>query len=159
MIKIKIQHLVLVVLGGLTVALGFAFTNETKENPQYKVVTIVESIIPAGLGRSRIIEERNPMDVDDFTTERTDGKKSDQGDVKRKDAKIDSFKESKILNFYSVGGINFRNIASNDALIASKINKLVEEGWQLEFVVSGVESDAGKQDGEGIYITRLIFKK
>jgi len=32
------------------------------------------------------------------------------------------------LNFYSVAGINFQNIASNDALIASKINKLAEEG-------------------------------
>ena len=28
-----------------------------------------------------------------------------------------------------------------------------------QFVVSGVESDAGKQDGNGLYVTRLIFKK
>ena len=56
-------------------------------------------------------------------------------------------------------GINFQNIASNDALISDRITKLSAEGWSLEFVVSGVESDAGKQDGQGLYITRFIFKK
>ena len=56
-------------------------------------------------------------------------------------------------------GINFQNIASNDALISDRITKLSAEGWSLEFVVSGVESDAGKPDGQGLYITRFIFKK
>ena len=99
------------------------------------------------------------MNIDDFTTARTNGKKSDQGSVKRKDAKIDGLNESKLLNFYSLAGINFQNIASNDALITSKMNKMAEEGWELMFVTSAAESDAGKQDGEGIYITRLIFKR
>lgn len=80
-------------------------------------------------------------------------------DVKRKDLKIDNFDESKLLNFYSLGGINFQNIASNDALISDKLTKMAEEGWQLMFVTSGVESNAGGQDGEGIFITRFIFKK
>lgn len=48
-------------------------------------------------------------------------------------------------------------IASNDALITDKINKLADEGWELKFVTSAVESDAGKDDGEGIFITRFIF--
>ena len=125
----------------------------------YKVVTVVESVVPMGIGRSRIIESKSEVDVNDFTTERTDGKKSKQGDVDRSDAKVDSFSESKILNFFSGVGINFQNIASNDALISSKINMLVEKGWELVFVTSGVESDAGKGDGDGIYITRFIFKK
>ena len=126
---------------------------------QYKVITVVESIIPSGLGRSRIIENTTDIDVNNFTTERTDGKKSKQGKVKRGDAKIDSFKETKLLNFYSAVGINFQNIASNDALISSKIATLVADGWELAFVTSGVESDAGKNDDQGIFITRLIFKK
>jgi len=33
------------------------------------------------------------------------------------------------------------------------------EGWDLAFVTSAVESDAGKDDGKGIFITRYIFKK
>lgn len=126
---------------------------------EYKVVTVVESIVPAGLGRSRIIENKAPMNVNDFTTERTDGKDSKLGDVKRGDAKVDAFAETKILNFFSIGGINFQNIASNDALIGSKINDLAKQGWKLLFVTSGVESNAGSQDGEGIFITRLIFSK
>jgi hypothetical protein len=126
---------------------------------EYKVITTVESIVPGGIGRSRIIENKTDLEVNDFTTERTDGKKSNQGDVKRGDAKVDAFAESKMLNFYSMVGINFQNIASNDALITSKINNMIAEGWELAFVTSGVESDAGKQDGEGIFITRYIFKK
>lgn len=126
---------------------------------EFKVVTIVESIVPAGIGRSRMIESKQKVDYKNFTTERTDGAKSDQGDIKREDIKIDNFQETKLLNFYSIAGINFQNIASNDAVISSKINELSVEGWQLVFVTSGVESDGGKGDDNGIFITRLIFKK
>ena len=126
---------------------------------EYKVVTVVESIVPGGVGRSRIIETTSDADSEAATTERVDGKKSGQGDVKRGDLKVDNFKETKLVNFFSAAGINFQNIASNDALISDKINNLVAQGWSLEFVVSGVESDAGKPDGQGLYITRLIFKK
>lgn len=83
---------------------------------EFKVITVVESIVPGGAGRSRIIETQSEMDVEKFTTERTDGKKSGQSDIKRSDAKVEKFKESKLLNFYSLAGINFQNIASNDAL-------------------------------------------
>ena len=112
-----------------------------------------------GLGRSRIIDAKDHAKVADFTTQRTNGKKSNQKSVKRNSAKVNNFEETKLLNFYSGVGINFQNIASNDALIASKINKLVDEGWELTFVTSGVESDAGKNDGKGLFITRYIFKK
>ncbi|OYT12942.1 MAG: hypothetical protein B6I19_07685 [Bacteroidetes bacterium 4572_114] len=110
-----------------------------------------------GIGRSRIVETTDSLDVVNFTTSRTNGKKSKQKDVSRSDAKVDKFDETKLLNFYSAVGINFQNIASNDAMISSKINKLVKEGWELKFVLSGVESDAGKGDGTGIFITRFIF--
>ena len=126
---------------------------------EYKVITVVESIVPGGAGRSRIIENGTELDVAQFTTERTDGKKSKQKNVSRSEAKVDKFSESKLLNFYSLVGINFQNIASNDALIASKINTLSTEGWSLLFVTSGVESNAGSDDGAGIFITRMIFKK
>ncbi|WP_423148811.1 hypothetical protein [Rubrolithibacter danxiaensis] len=126
---------------------------------QYKVVTVVESIIPMGVGRSRIIENKTNVNVSDFTTNRTDGKESKQGDIKRGDAKVEEFAETKLLNFFSIAGINFQNIASNDAIITSKMNELAKEGWKLAFVTSGVESNAGKDDGEGIFITRLIFTK
>ncbi len=132
---------------------------ESNAQTQYKIITTVESIVPGGLGRSRIVEENQIMDYNQFTTERVDGKDSKQGDIKRGDAKIDNMYETKILNFYSMAGLNFQNIASNDAMISSKLNAMAQEGWELFTVVSGVESDAGKEDGNGIFITRYIFKK
>jgi hypothetical protein len=136
-----------------------AFAVPAFAQTQYKVVTVVESIIPMGLGRSRMIETKTDLEAKNFTTERTKGNDSKQGDVDRGDLKADAFAETKLLNFFSAGGINFQNIASNDALITSKLNDLAAEGWQLAFVSSAVESNAGKDDGEGIFITRYVFKK
>ena len=126
---------------------------------EYKIITTVESIVPMGLGRSRMVDPQTSADYKELTTERTDGKKSSQGDVKREDIKIDNFEETKLLNFYSAVGINFQNIASNDAVVSSKLTELANEGWTLVFVTSGVESDAGHQDGAGIFITRYIVKR
>jgi hypothetical protein len=125
---------------------------------EYKVITSVESIVPMGVGRSRIISSEENKNFTDFTSERTEDNNK-QNKSKRSDIKIDNFEETKLLNFFSIAGINFKNIASNDAIISSKINAMVSKGWDLAFVVSGVESDAGKDDGQGIYITRYIFKR
>ena len=126
---------------------------------EYKIITTVESIVPMGIGRSRIVDSQTSADYKALTTERTDGKKSSQGDIKREDIKIDNFEETKLLNFYSAVGINFQNVASNDAVVSSKLNELVNAGWALAFVTSGVESDAGEKDANGIFITRYIFKR
>ena len=127
---------------------------------EYKVVTIVESIVPAGLGRSRIVESQGNANIAAITTVR-EGNKSNQRQVDRDDVKeaAGDFKETKLLNFYSMAGINFGNIASNDAVIAAKINEVVQEGWSVAFITSGVESDAGSNDGKGIFITRIFFVK
>ncbi len=143
--------------GALIIALA-CFTDASAQ-VRYQVVTVVESIIPAGIGRSRIIEERQDVDVNQFTTVRTDGRTSNQDEVSRGDVKVENFAETKLLNFFSLGGINFQNIASNDALISSKLDQLTADGWELAFVTSGVESSAGSDDGQGIFITRFIFKK
>lgn len=126
---------------------------------EYRIVTTVESIVPLGIGRSRMVDHKQPSDYKPLTTTRTDGKKSDQGDIKREDVKIENFDETKLLNFYSGVGINFQNISSNDAVVSSKLSEMAKEGWQLVFVTSGVESDAGDKDGNGIFITRYIFKR
>jgi len=136
----------------LTLAAQFAFA-------QYKVVTVIESIIPMGMGRSRMIESTTDVDYNAFTTVRTSGKDSKQGDVDRGDIKVEGLRETKMLNYFSGVGINFQNIASNDAIIMSKLNEMDAQGYDLVFVASGVESDAGKEDGQGIFVTRLLFKK
>lgn len=126
---------------------------------EYKVITTVESVVPMGIGRSRMMEAKQEANYKELTTERVDGKKSDMDEVKRGDIKIDNFEETKLLNFFSAAGINFQNISSNDAVISSKLSDMAKEGWTLVFVTSGVESDAGKQDGNGIFITRYVFKR
>jgi hypothetical protein len=111
------------------------------------------------LGRTRFIENKETPDIAKFTTDRTDGKDSKQDDVDRSEAETGQFIETKLLNFYSCVGLNFQNIASNDAVITSKIMDMVSQGWDLAFTMSGVESDSGKVDGKGTFTTRLILKR
>ncbi len=147
----KTLQLTLIILSMISLE-TFAQTYEVK------VITSVESVVPAGLGRSRLIDANESRDYTEFTTTRTDeGKdrnKSDRGDIRLK-----NFDETKLLNFYNVGGIRFQNIAANDAVIESKINAMLAEGWDLAFVTSAVESDAGQKDGNGIFITRFIVRR
>lgn len=133
--------------------------NAEAQRYEYKIVTTVESIVPMGLGRSRIIEATEEKDAAALTTSRNKGTDSDQGNVKRRDVKVDELDETKLMNFYSGVGINFQNIASNDAVVTSKLNQLSEDGWDLFTVASGVESNAGKDDGDGIFITRYVFRR
>jgi len=140
-------------------ALFLFSATEMMAQTQYAVITSIESIIPAGLGRSRIISNKEDLNTANFTTKRTDGTTSDMGTVKREDIKIDNFEETKLLNFFSATGINFQNVASNDAMISAKLNEMTAAGWELAFVTTGVESNAGTEDGEGIFVTRYIFKR
>lgn len=142
----------------LLLMVGFVYM-EAKAQQEFKIVTVVESIVPMGIGRSRIIDSQTENNYEKYTTDRTDGKKSNQKEIKRSDIKVDELEETKLLNFFSLTGINFQNIASNDAVIASKINSMLAEGWKLTYVASGVESNAGADDGKGIYITRLFFSR
>lgn len=127
--------------------------------PEWKVVTVVESIVPAGLGRSRMIENMTEINPGDYKVSRTDGKTTNKPQPRRQDIKVDKFDETKLLNFYAITGINFQNIASNDAMIGGRIMELAAEGWKFVFVTSGVESDSGTGDGQGIFITRMFFTR
>jgi uncharacterized protein YfaP (DUF2135 family) len=61
-------------------------------------------------------------------------------------------------NFYSLAGINFGNVQSNERSIVSKINQITGEGWELHQVTSGVQSPSDA-NAQGIFITRYLFKK
>lgn len=101
-------------------------------NYEYKQFSTVESVIPGGLGRSRIV-----------TTD-------DAGQVIEKELK----------NFYSMVGINFGNIANNDRAIVDRINQYNNEGWELLHVTTGVhgQSSEGNSSG-GVFITRYLFRR
>ncbi|MBD0778556.1 hypothetical protein HPE56_12190 [Maribacter sp. ANRC-HE7] len=125
---------------------------------EYTVITSVESIVPSGLGRSRLISTLEKKDYQEFTSVQSEEDKS-RNKSKRGEIRVKNFEETKLLNFFNIGGIRFQNIAANDAVISSKINAMVADGWELAFVTSAVESDGGKGDGQGIFITRYIFKR
>lgn len=135
----------------------FAFMDANAQ-VEYKVITSVESIVPSGLGRSRIISANEEKDYKEYTSTQTE-EDNTRNKSKRGDIRVKGFDETKLLNFFNLGGIRFQNIAANDAIITSKINTMIEEGWELAFVTSAVESAGGKGDNQGIFITRYIFKR
>jgi hypothetical protein len=125
---------------------------------EFRIVTTVESIVPNGIGRSRMISSNEARDYKEFTTSRSEEDNS-RNSSDRSDIRVKAFDETKLLNFYNLGGIRFQNIVANDAVVTSKLNTMAEEGWELTFVNSAVESDGGKDDGVGIFITRYVFRK
>ncbi len=138
----------------------FCGTVSTLFAQDVKIVTVVESIIPNGLGRSRMIVSNEIKDYKEYTTIRTETKGKDQKNKsKRGEIRTKEYEETKLLNFYNIGGIRFQNIAANDALVTSKITEMLKNGYELKFVNSGVEASAGKGDSTGIYVTRYIFIK
>ena len=141
----------------ITFVVGIATLLSTNAQ-EYKIITSVESIVPSGLGRSRIINAQEDKDYQEYTSVQTEEdntrNKSDRSAIR-----VKNFEETKLLNFFNLGGIRFQNIAANDALLTSKINAMIAEGWELAFVTSAVESAGGKGDANGIFITRYIFKR
>jgi hypothetical protein len=145
-----------IVLVGLLVFIGSIELNA--QIMEYQIVTVVESIIPNGIGRSRMITVNESRDYKEFTSTRTE-EDDERNKSSRRDIRVKEFDETKLLNFFNLGGIRFQNIAANDAVVTSKINDMALEGWELAFVNSGVESYGGEGDSNGIYVTRYIFKR
>ena len=144
-----------ILLIGFLLTASFSLNAQTVE---YKIITSVESVIPNGLGRSRIMSSNDSRDYKAYTTTQSE-EDNTRNKSDRKEMRVKGFDETKLLNFFNIGGIRFQNIATNDAIVSSKINAMVAEGWELAFVTSGVESYGGKGDSSGIYITRYIFKR
>lgn len=123
--KVTIALLLISIIGFY----GFKQSDETK-NTRWLQITAVESVVPGGMGRSRMIS------IDD------NGK----------------MEETKMKNFFSLAGINFSNIRENDLSITTKIQELSSEGWELYDITSGVFS-GNENNTNGIFITRYLFKK
>jgi len=128
--KINVNILFATLLVMVAVSSFFAFRSvQPSAGFEYRQFSTIESIIPGGLGRSRIVS----TDANGTTVEKD------------------------LLNFYSMVGINFGNISNNDRLIVDKINEYTNEGWELYTITTGVQApDGGKN---GIFITRYLFRK
>lgn len=142
----------------LLLALIASAADAVAQKYEFRIITTVESIVPSGLGRSRMVSSNEARDYKEFTTTRSEEDNS-RNASDRSDIRVKAFEETKLLNFYNIGGIRFQNIVANDAVVTSKLNVMAEQGWDLAFVNSAVEADAGKDDGVGIFITRYVFRR
>jgi hypothetical protein len=114
-------------------ALFYAFTTPAPPQEETLIwyqVTVIESVVPGGVGRSRMISQDE------------NGK----------------MEETKLQNFFSMAGINFGNVMENDQQITNKISELSNQGWSLYDVTSGVYAGNGNSS-QGIFITRYLFNK
>ena len=111
---VNLRSLLLGAAVPMALLLGYSFRpTPAAEAFTYRQFSTIESVVPGGMGRSRVII-------------------SDQGDQEvGKD----------LLNFYSMVGINFKNIANNDRIIVETINQYVSEGWELHTVTTGTASN------------------
>jgi hypothetical protein len=89
---------------GLFLSASFAYAQE------FMQITTIESVVPGGLGRSRMI------------TQDASGK----------------MEEVKMENFFSLVGINFENVRNNDRMITAKLTEMERTGWKLEHITTGV---------------------
>ncbi len=128
--SIKFIAIAVIALG--TLGAMFAFKGVEKQgSTKFVMITTVESVVPGGLGRSRMI-------------------------MTDKDGKL---QETKLENFYSMVGINFGNINENNKEITRRMQDLTNEGWSLVNVSTGVQSGTEGGNATGIFITRYLFSK
>ncbi len=86
------------------------------------MVNVLESVMPGGTGRSRMV-------------------------ITYPGGKQESFD---LTNYYSMMGVNFSNIQSNDAMVTQTLNNLVKDGWKLIGVSSG---------GNNLYFTKYTLMR
>ena len=130
--KLDLRSLLIGASFAITLFLGYSFRPTPQVTAyEYRQFSTIESVVPGGIGRSRVIISE--------------------------DADQEVGKD--LLNFYSLTGINFKNVANNDRVIVETINNYVNEGWELHTVVTGVNSASQGKGGAGIFITRYLFRK
>jgi hypothetical protein len=111
---------------------GLAQAPASRAQYEYKQISTIESVVPGGMGRSRIVS----TEADGQVVER------------------------ELKNFYSFTGINFSNITNNDQVIVEKLNQMSEGGWELYTVTTGSNQQVSNgSSGSGLFITRFLFRR
>ncbi len=123
-----IKILVFVLAWQVTYAQDLPSPSGNTNQYEFYQMTSIESVVPGGLGRSRLLT-------------RDQNGRQEELDLK---------------NFFSMAGINFKNIQNNEAAIGNKIQSLANEGWELYNTVGGVYS---ADTSTGIFITRYLFRR
>ena len=102
---------------------------KAQTNAKYMQITTIESVVGGGLGRSKMI-------------------------ISKEDG---SQEERDLENLFSMTGINFKNIKSNESAILAVIKSYTDAGWKLMSTVPLTLSPA--QGGAGIFMTRYLLVK
>lgn len=119
---------------------GLAQTSRAQARPvaaaagyQYLQMTTIESVVPGGFGRSRVL----------FTPE------------------WKGTKETNMENLFSLTGINLGNVRSNEEAILRFMGEITSDGWELVQAVplTQVLNGTGGQSSQGIFMTRYLFRK
>jgi len=120
------RHIIILLLVGL-----FAQTNLMAQKPvtKFMQITTIESVVNAGLGRSKMI-----ISKDDGSTEEKD-----------------------MNNLFSIAGINFKNIKENEASILQTLKSYTDNGWKI-FSNTPLTLSPGN-NGTGIFMTRYLLIK
>ncbi|MCC5944367.1 MAG: hypothetical protein JJT94_05485 [Bernardetiaceae bacterium] len=125
------QNLMTAGLISIILLLFMAFTGEkSSKEPEKREVTyeymhinVLESVIEGGGGRSRMLVTG---------------------------ANGQSLSRADLNNYYSMVGINFKNIEENDGRLVGQLNLLAQEGWEVVGVSSG---------GGNVYFTKYLLKR
>lgn len=131
--KLTIFSLVALVVSGALFLSSFKTAKPAAPKVKVMQLTAIESLVGGGMARSRLISST------------ADG----------------SINEQELGNFYSIVGIKFENIRSNDVTVALKLEEYLNSGWELISSSSTFGSRASTNgSGEnGIVITRYVLKK
>ena len=97
---------------------------------QFMQITTIESVVAGGLGRSRMLIT--------------------ESDGSQKDVDLE--------NLFSMGGINFKNIKSNEDKILRMLKSYTDQGWNLDHSTSLTLSPS-ESGGNGIFMTRYLLSK
>jgi len=103
--------------------------NKPESNRQFMQITTIESIVGGGVGRSKIIITSPDGSQDEMDLE----------------------------NLFSLTGINFKNIKSNELKITQTIKGYSDRGWKLEQVIPLSVSPG--EHSTGIFMTRYLLSK
>lgn len=126
--KFTIFSILALVVSGALFLSSFKTAKLSSSKVKVMQLTAVESLVGGGMTRSRLISST------------ADG----------------SINEEDLGHFYSLVGIKFDNIRSNDMTIALKLEEYLNDGWELVSSTTTFGSSSGEN---GIVITRYLLKK
>ena len=130
--KFTIFSILALVVSGALFLSSFKTAKLSASKVKVMQLTAVESLVGGGMARSGLISST------------ADG----------------SINEEDFGHFYSLVGIKFDNIRSNDMTIALKLEEYLNDGWELVSSTSTFGSRFGSSSDEnGIVITRYLLKK